>query len=262
MDVEQKPEPVPIEVSLADPVRKPSGWFTFLQVLITCGQIPTQTFIAFLLLAAGISYDGKNGLNLTFVAALTLTDTIDLITLMRWFLIDSGESPMRVFFGEREREHGLYNLSRETTIGLVSIPVVLIGALGLAALLKIYVPILHNVAVSPFEPFFDTPGHALLFTFVAMVAGGVREELQRGFLLHRFGQSLGGEKLGLAIYSDAFGAAHATQGWDAAIATGLLGLFWGILYIKRRSVAAAMVSHAGFNGTQVLQQLLVKTLTR
>ena len=55
-------------------------------------------------------------------------------------------------------------------------------------------------------------------------------------------QHLGGMPVGLAIYSIVFGAAHFTQGYDVAIATGLLGLFWGWLYMKRRSVVAAMVS--------------------
>jgi membrane protease YdiL (CAAX protease family) len=43
-----------------------------------------------------------------------------------------------------------------------------------------------------------------------------------------------------------------------AVAVGLLGVFWGILYIKRRSVVMAMVNHAGFDATQVLMQLLLK----
>lgn len=98
----------------------------------------------------------------------------------------------------------------------------------MVALLKVFVPFLHNVPVSPFEGFFDTPLHAMIFTVVAMVAGGVREELQRGFLLHRFDQSLGGMKVGLAVFSVVFGLAHYTQGWDVAVATGLLGLFWGL----------------------------------
>ena len=31
------------------------------------------------------------------------------------------------------------------------------------------------------------------------------------------------------------------QGWDAAIATGTLGAFWGVLYVRRRSAAAPLV---------------------
>ena len=63
-----------------------------------------------------------------------------------------------------------------------------------------------------------------------MIAGGVREEVQRGFILHRFGQYLGGAGWGIAIYSVFFGLGHIEQGLDAMIATGLLGVAWGLLY--------------------------------
>ena len=33
---------------------------------------------------------------------------------------------------------------------------------------------------------------AAIFALVVMIAGGVREEIQRGFVLHRFEQYLGG----------------------------------------------------------------------
>ena len=243
-----------------EPVRKPSRWAAAFQVVICCGQIPTQTSIAALLMLIGVTPEIKGQVTLPFFAALTLIDTVVVIALMRVFLSDSRESSMHVFFGPRERPHGPYNLDRETGLGIIFTPLVLIGALGVVALLKHFVPILHNVPTSPFESFFDTPWHAMVFTVVAMVAGGVREELQRGFLLHRFDQSLGGMKVGLAVFSVAFGAFHYTQGWDVAVATGLLGRFWGWLYMKRRSVVASMVSHAGFNGTQVLQQMLIKML--
>jgi len=55
-----------------------------------------------------------------------------------------------------------------------------------------------------------------------------------------------------------FGAQHFTQGLDVALAVGLLGLFWGILYLRRGSVVAPMVNHAGFDAAQVLQQVIVK----
>lgn len=242
------------------PVQKPGRWAAAFQVVICCGQIPTQTAIAAVLMLVGVVPEVNGQIALGFFAGITLIDTVVVIALMRVFLHDGHESPLRVFFGPREREHGPYNLERETGLGIILTPVVLVGALAVVALLKLFVPVLHNVPVSPFETFFSTPWRAMLFTVVAMVAGGVREELQRGFLLHRFEQSLGGMNLGLAVFSVAFGAFHYTQGWDVAIATGLLGLFWGWLYMKRRSVVASMVSHAGFNGTQVLQQLLLKLM--
>jgi membrane protease YdiL (CAAX protease family) len=39
------------------------------------------------------------------------------------------------------------------------------------------------------------------------------------------------------------------------IATGLLGLVWGLLYVIRRSIVAPMVSHAAFNLAQLLKYL-------
>ena len=86
-----------------------------------------------------------------------------------------------------------------------------------------------------------------------MIAGGVREEVQRGFIVHRFDQYLGGAHMGVAAYSIAFGFGHVEQGWDAALATGLLGVIWGSIYVVRRSIVAPMVSHAGFNLLQLIK---------
>jgi membrane protease YdiL (CAAX protease family) len=89
-----------------------------------------------------------------------------------------------------------------------------------------------------------------------IVAGGIREEIQRAFLLHRFEQWLGGGGVGVLVTSVAFGAGHLIQGVDAAIATGLLGAFWGVVYLRRRSIVAPMISHAGFDLLQIAFQFL------
>ena len=86
-----------------------------------------------------------------------------------------------------------------------------------------------------------------------MIAGGVREEIQRGFILHRFEQFLGGGATGIVVFSLLFGLGHLEQGRDVALATAVLGAFWGVIYLRRRSIAAPMVSHAGFNLLQVAE---------
>jgi uncharacterized protein len=58
------------------------------------------------------------------------------------------------------------------------------------------------------------------------------------------------------LTSAAFGAGHLLQGADAAIATALLGAFWGAIYLRRRSMVAPMVSHAGFDLLQIAQFLV------
>ena len=102
-----------------------------------------------------------------------------------------------------------------------------------------------------------TPFDAALFALVVVVAGGIREELQRAFLLHRFEQHLGGARVGLVVTSLSFGVGHLLQGADAVIATAALGAFWGVVYLRRRSALAPIVSHAGFNLLQLAQFLLV-----
>jgi membrane protease YdiL (CAAX protease family) len=45
------------------------------------------------------------------------------------------------------------------------------------------------------------------------------------------------------------------QGYAAAIATGVLGAGWGVVYLLRRSVIAPVVSHAGFNLAQLVKHV-------
>ena len=42
------------------------------------------------------------------------------------------------------------------------------------------------------------------------------------------------------------------RGVDATVATGMLGLFWGAVYLRRRSCVAPIVSHAGFDLMQIV----------
>ena len=57
-----------------------------------------------------------------------------------------------------------------------------------------------------------------------------------------------------------FGALHLDQGLDIALVIGLMGMGWGASFIRRRSVVAGMVNHAGFNGAMVVQQILAQSL--
>jgi len=118
-------------------------------------------------------------------------------------------------------------------------------------------PWLHDVPTNPLEQMAGTVGGVATLAVVAIFAGGLREELQRAFLLKRFEQHLGGAMVGLVVLSVAFGLGHGVQGFDAMITTGLLGAFWAALYLRRRSVIAPVVSHAGFNTLEVLRVALL-----
>ncbi len=142
-------------------------------------------------------------------------------------------------------------------IGLATVPLVFVGVGLLLNALRLLAPSLHNVATNPLEQLAATPGQAAVFSLVAILAGGVREELQRAFMLRRFEQYLGGATVGMWIVSVAFGLAHFTQGWDAAVTTATLGAFWGWMYLRRRSTVGPMASHAGFNSLEILRLAVI-----
>jgi membrane protease YdiL (CAAX protease family) len=221
-----------------------------------CG-IPTAVVITPALLISGtpMGADGAwlaTEMSLEFFAMSSLFDTAAIALLIKLFLKLSGETSSEVFLGTRP-------IARETGLGLALIPVLLIVGLGAAYVLRTWVPFLNNVERNPLEAYMDSPLRAAIFVVVAMLAGGVREELQRAFILHRFEQRLGGIRVGLWVWTLTFSLLHIPQGFAAVIAVGLLALIWGTLYIRRRSVVAAMVSHAGFNALQIIVQVLAKT---
>jgi membrane protease YdiL (CAAX protease family) len=217
--------------------------------VLLCSGFPTQLLIIGLMTGFGMPmHDEKGRLSPAFVFTLSFADTFLVIGLILFFLGGHRESPRHVFFGHRP-------VVREAVIGIALTPLVFMLVLLILALLLTLAPDLHNVARNPLEDMLQTPRDSLVFSIVVLVAGGVREEVQRGFVLHRFDRYLGGGAVGVVLFSGLFGLGHIDQGFDAAIATGTLGAAWGCLYLLRRSIVAPMVSHAGFNLAQLVRYL-------
>jgi membrane protease YdiL (CAAX protease family) len=219
-------------------------WQSLAEVVL-CSGFPSQLVLSGLAFLVGLPPTTPDGsLSLSFVTVVSLADTVLLLALVGWFLRLRGESPRQVLLGAR-------SFPREATLGLLLAPamVVFMGA-GMWWVRRV-LPGLPTVPENPFGLLAQSPAGAFTVLLVALIAGGLREEVQRGFLLHRF-EDLGGVVNGLVITSIAFGLGHVLQGWDAVIITGALGAFWGALYLARRSIVAAVISHALANGTQVL----------
>ncbi len=230
------------------PKRRLSRLSALLEVAM-CSGYPTQLLIVAILTGLGVAVASDTGqLSLLWVVILSMADTVLLIALVLYFLRGTGDHPRAVFLGTRP-------IRPELRLGVYLIPVTFCVAFALLAVLHWVIPGLRNVPENPFEIFLRSPGSASVFAVVAVVAGGVREELQRAFILVRFEQSLGGAWVGLGVFSVAFGLGHYPQGWDAVIATGLLGAFWGVVYLIRRSVVSTILCHAGFNLTEILVAL-------
>jgi membrane protease YdiL (CAAX protease family) len=215
--------------------------------ILVCSSVPTQLLIASLLRMGGWTPIDESGqLSLPFVVTLSAADTIILIGLMVILTIARGERVSELWLGRRP-------VGREAGIGALLVPVVFVLVVLLLSALMALAPWLHNVPTNPLENMATTAAGAAVLAVVAIFAGGVREELQRAFLLRRFEQHLGGAVVGVVVLSVAFGLGHIVQGWDAVVTTGLLGAFWAVLYLRRRSAVAPLVSHAGFNTLEVLR---------
>ncbi len=222
------------------------GIVDFDEVLL-CSSVPTQLLIGALLSVAGwLPIDETGQLSLAFVLVLSIADTLLLIGLMVALTRAHGEHVADLWLGHRR-------VMPEALYGARLIPVVFLVVVVVLSVLRIAAPGLHDVPTNPLEQLAGTPGQAAVLAVVAILAGGVREELQRAFLLRRFEQHLGGAGVGVVILSIGFGLGHVVQGWDAVITTGLLGAFWAVLYLRRRSIVAPLVSHAGFNALEVLR---------
>jgi len=234
---------------LPPPPRPRPTWPTWVEILL-CSGYPTQLLVGQTLILAGITPLLPNGsLSSTFVFLLSMIDTVLLLGLIVALLWRRGERPVEVFFGGRP-------LLPEVGAGILSFPFVIGVMIAWMLAIQRFQPRLHNVPDNPLEGFIGTGVSLWMFFTVVIVAGGVREELQRAFLLHRFRGDLGQPWLGLFITSLAFGMGHTLQGYDAAIVTGTLGAIWGAMYLTRRGALAGMVSHSLFNSAELLRVIL------
>ena len=244
--------PEPVAAASPPAVTPASSRLVAVAEILLCSSVPTQLAITALLRMAGWEpLDTSGQLSLPFILTLSLADTLLLIVLMILVMRAHGESASALWIGERP-------LKREALVGLMFIPFVFLVVVVLLNGLRMWAPWLHNVPTNPLEQLAGGgAANAAMFALVAIFAGGVRAELQRAFLLRRFEQHLGGAWVGVIVLSVAFGLGHIVQGWDAVITTGTLGGFWAVLYLKRRSSVAPVVSHAGFNSLEILRVAIV-----
>ena len=218
--------------------------------VIICSDFPTQLVLGATFYAFGFQQELPDGsLNLTFIAVLSLIDAIVLIGLILFFMRAHGESPRDLFFGRRP-------IGVEARLGLPLSFAALAIAFAAILLIHQFAPWLRTEETNPLQDLLTTPRGAAVMAVVLVVAGGIREEVQRAFLLRRFEQWLGGPLVGVIVASIVFGAGHVIQGVDVAIVTGLLGMFWAVVYLRRRSIVAPVVSHSGFNLLQLAQFLI------
>ncbi len=214
--------------------------------VVLCSSYPTQILSALLLAAAGLrGLTPDGGLNAPFIIAVSLLDASLVVALVVYFLRRRSESVRDVMLGSAPRW-------REALVGVWLVVPVTLGVAALVATVRAVWPSLQNVPENPMTALMADPQLVVAFAVVVVVAGGVREELQRAFQLHRLTPGVMPPVAALVVTSIAFGLGHTVQGHDVAIATSALGALWGAMWLRRRSIVAATVCHALFNLGQVL----------
>lgn len=215
--------------------------------VLLCSGFPSQLLLIGVLSGLGMPLRTPDGhLSPPFMFTMSMADAVLVVGLVIFFLRARGEQPSGVLVGQRSPWG-------EALLGIGLVPLVFLIVIALLVVVLMFAPELHNVRRNPLEDLMRNGRDTVIFSVVVMLAGGVREEIQRGFILHRFDQYLGGGAVGIVVYSALFGLGHIEQGIDAALATGMLGAIWGVVYLIRRSIVAPMVSHAGFNLAQLVK---------
>jgi membrane protease YdiL (CAAX protease family) len=250
--LESSPLPDLPQQSAAPPRVHVSERFVAAFEVFLISGIPTQILLIATIAALGMPMRTDEGtMSPPFVFAVSLLDAVVVLSLVALLLHSRRESIHDVLIG-----HG--RILREVMVGIVLIPFVFFVVIAIMAIVLTYAPSLRNVPHNPLEDLIRSRSDAMIFAIVVMLAGGVREEVQRGFIVHRFEGFLGGGLTGVIVYSLPFGLGHFEQGWDATVTTGFLGLIWGLVYLRRRSIIAPMVSHAGFNLAQVVKTVVLR----
>ena len=131
-------------------------------------------------------------------------------------------------------------------IGLTLVPFLFLINAAVAVSLKLYFP-QYYVEENPITELIQTPQQLVLLIFSALIAGGIKEELQRAFIITRFRLHLGGAGLGLIIWSIGFGLGHYVQGVQGILIATIYGFIFGIVYVLSGSLIAPIIAHGAYD---------------
>jgi membrane protease YdiL (CAAX protease family) len=214
----------------------------FFEVLLMSGL--ASSFLA----ALPFSLGGKGGANLlqdfrVLVGTVLIEAAITLILLA--LILKAHKRTLRSLGLRWEEWKG------DLLIGLGIVPFLFLVNVLVMGALRIFMPA-YILERNPLMDIIHSPLQLGLFVFSALIAGGIKEELQRAFIITRFHEHLGGAKLGLVLWSVAFGAGHYIQGLAGVLIAGILGFIFGAVYLLRGSIIAPMVAHGFYNTLSLL----------
>jgi len=215
------------------------SWDGWLLCLLLAGLVPFHGVLAYgRLQAAGDPIPTRTKLRLYAT-----------IVVMEWALVAAA-----VAIAHR---HGLGLGELGQTLGnpLTTLAVIALGFVGLLALTGFN---RHQIRHASREELESTVRRArkfvpvgsaeiLGFAFVALTAGICEEILYRGWLVNFLGALFGSIWVGMVAGAALFGIGHAYQGRQGIIATGLLGILFGAMFVLVRSLVPGQAIHAAID---------------
>jgi membrane protease YdiL (CAAX protease family) len=175
-----------------------------------------------------------------------------------YLLLESGITLLLLAMILKARGESLYALGLcfepwkpNVILGLLVVPLLFLinGAVNL--FFRVYLPRYYTER-NPLTESVRSPQQLLLFIVAALIAGGIKEELQRAFILNRFRRYLGGAGIGLVVWSFAFGAGHYVQGAQGITAAAVYGLIFGIIYLATGNLIAPIIAHGAYDALALL----------
>jgi uncharacterized protein len=175
-----------------------------------------------------------------------------------YLLIDSGIT--FVILGMILKAHGeslgdlglrWKNLKPNLVLGLALVPLFFLTNALVETFFKAFLP-RYYFETNPLTDPIRTPQELALFALTVLLAGGIREELQRAFILNRFRTYLGGAVTGLVVWSLLFGALHSVQHVQGVVLATVFGFSFGLIYLMTGSLIAPIVAHGAYDVLAVL----------
>jgi membrane protease YdiL (CAAX protease family) len=218
-----------------------------LEIFLALGLI--TDYLALLLLSR-ISFLSDPLSSVKALAAFTTLSSLLLLVLLALLQRLRSEPILSGYLGAS------FRWGREAALGSAWMPAIFVFSYLFKSFAHHFAPGIFSGERNVLEELMRGPGDLLLFLFVAIFTGGIKEEFQRAFVIRRFEVGWGPAWLGALLFAVYFGLGHRAQGWDEAWIAGFVGLAWGLLFIRRRSVVAPMASHALFDAAELTRYFL------
>lgn len=187
---------------------------------------------------------GRNRLNMPkmdieLFVAYALAESV-VAFLILWMLMKARRESFAVLGLRRKRwkTHVLW--------GILAAPCLIIVSGMVGAAFKVFLPE-YVPDENPMMAMVTSPRQLIMFIITVILAGGVKEELQRAFILRRFRRNLGGARIGLFVWSLVFGLGHYVQGVPGVCTAAVLGFIFGVLYLSRGNLILPITAHAAYN---------------